>query len=201
MGTWRSAGATCARCRRVSPRPPEPSAVAVAAGSLARGTDPFSAATVSGASPGLLRCSTSVVISVKGAPTAPWGRIIRRRWIVVSWGGRVVAVRVGVIVGVREYGAKREGSEPEPDRGARADPTSAPAPASICRPRHRRQPDSGKDRRSDGQPPTSFPKEPANEHIPSLANSLQAGSEARDVRTSEELSKFHTARRSATPSG
>jgi hypothetical protein len=109
------------------------------------------------------RYSTSVIVMVIGAPTPPCGRIIRRRRI-VRRGGWVVAVgavrgiiRV-IVVGVREHGAKRKGSEPNPDGGTRADPTC------ICGPRHRRQPDGCNDRCGDGQPPTSLPKEPANGH-------------------------------------
>src|SRR6516165_931726 len=50
------------------------------------------------------RHSTSVIVMVIGAPTAPRGRIIRRRWV-VSWGRWVVpivAVRgvVRIIVGL-----------------------------------------------------------------------------------------------------
>src|SRR6516162_8285073 len=51
-----------------------------------------------------------------------------------------------------------ESSEPEPDGSARADPTPTPTPARICGPRHRRQPDNGKDRCRDGQSPTRLPK-------------------------------------------
>src|SRR6516165_11817498 len=43
-------------------------------------------------------------------------------------------------------------------------PAPTPTPTCICGPRHRRQPDSGKDR-GDGQPPASRPKEPASGHV------------------------------------
>ena len=49
--------------------------------------------------PKYARYLTSVIVLVIGAPTAPCGRIIRRRWI-VSWGGWVVAV-VAVRVVIR----------------------------------------------------------------------------------------------------
>src|SRR5215472_7774770 len=85
--------------------------------------------------------SAGVIIPVIGAPTAPRRRIIRRLRIVRGGGRVVVAVRVIVrlMVGVREHGTKREGSEPDADRGSGADPTR------ICRPRRRSQPDSSKD--------------------------------------------------------
>jgi hypothetical protein len=113
--------------------------------------------------------SASVIISIIGTPTAPRGRVIRRRRI-VRWGGWGVVAAVGavrvvirLIVGVREDGAEREGSEPDPNRGTRADPTC------ICGPRRRRQPDSGKDRCCDRHLATSFPKEPGKGHIPLLS--------------------------------
>ena len=115
--------------------------------------------------PGCCNYSTSVVGTVIGAPTAPRGRIIRRRRIIpsrriVCRGWRVVAVRIIIrvrVVGICEHGPKRKGSEAKPDGGTRADPT----PPRTCGLRHRRQPDSGKDRRGDGQPSTSFPKNPS----------------------------------------
>src|SRR6202007_1702752 len=102
-----------------------------------------------------------------GVPAAPCGRVIRRRRIVrrSGWVIAVVAIRViirVIVVGVREHGAKREGSEPNPDGGTRADPAPTPTSACIRGPRHRRQPDGGEDSRGDGQAPTSLPKEPAN---------------------------------------
>jgi len=104
------------------------------------------------------RYSTSVIVMVIGAPTPPCGRIIRRGWIVRRGGWVVAVVGVRVIVGVREHGAKRKGSEPNPDGGTRAHLTC------ICGPRHRREPHGCNDRCGDGQPPTSLPKGPANGH-------------------------------------
>ena len=78
--------------------------------------DPSGAALVSGASDPALRPSTSVMVSVIGAPTASRGRIIRRLWI-VSRGGWIVAVVavwvvIRIIVRVCEHGAEGESSEP-----------------------------------------------------------------------------------------
>src|SRR6516164_10522410 len=124
---------------------------------------------------------------VIGAPTAPRRRIVRCRRIVrVSWCRWVVAVVAVwvwvIVIGVREHGAQGESAEPDPDGGTRADPTSTPTTTCICRPRQCRQPDGGKDRRRDGQSPTSLPKEPVNGHIPLLswaqACKINSGSEA-----------------------
>ena len=110
------------------------------------------------------RYSTSVIVPVRGAPTAPRGRITRSRRI-VRWSGwvvAVVAVRVvirAIVVGVCKHGAQGESSEPDPNGSTRADPTSTPTPTCICGPRHCRQPDRSKDRCGDGQPPASLPKE------------------------------------------
>src|SRR5215472_14897726 len=74
--------------------------------------------------------STSVIVMVIGAPTAPCGRIVRRRRIVSRGGWIVAVVAVGIVirvivVRVRQHRAKSEGAEPEPDSGTRADPTAA----------------------------------------------------------------------------
>src|SRR5215469_17512724 len=118
--------------------------------------------------------STSVVVPVSGAPTAPCGRIIRR-WRIVRRGLRVVtvvAVRVVIrviVVGVCEHRAEGKSSEPEPDGGAGTDSTPTPTTTCTCGPRHCRQPDSDKDCRRDGQPPASLPKQPANDHYSLLS--------------------------------
>src|SRR5215469_16845509 len=98
-----------------------------------------------------------------GAPAASCGRGVRRRRI-VSRGGWIVAVvavwgiiRV-IVVRVRERRTEREGAEPDPDSRTGTDPTC------TCGSRRRHQPDSGKDRRGDGQPTTSLPKETTNSH-------------------------------------
>ena len=156
---------------------------------------PFSLATAQTSALVRARYSTSVIVMIIGAPTAPRGRIIRRRWI-VSRGGRVVDVRVVirvVVVGVCEHGTEGESSEPDPDGGTRADPTST----CICGPRHRRQPDSGNDRRGDGQRPTSLPKEPTNGRIPSLARRRRAGLVAVAKRRRRSDKAAHSAHRSS----
>src|SRR5215472_15118178 len=60
-----------------------------------------------------VRYSASVIVSVIGVPTAPCGWILRCRRTVCRGGGVVTvgAVRVVVrviVIGVRQYGAKRE---------------------------------------------------------------------------------------------
>src|SRR5215472_16080209 len=170
---WRSAGGTCAR--PASPGLAETAAApsgCCGSGITCEGISPSSGATAQAPAPVCNRHSTRVIVMVIGAPTAPCGRIIRR-WRIVRRGGRVVAgvaVRVVIrtIVGLREHGAEGECSKPEPNGGTGADPTATPTSTCICGLRHRRQPDSGNDRRGDGQPPTSLSKEPANGHIPSL---------------------------------
>src|SRR5215472_5961982 len=112
---------------------------------------------------------------VIGAPTAPRRRIIRGQRIVSRGRWIVAVVAVRVIVRVCEDGAEGKSSEPDADGGTRAYPAPTPTPTRICGPRHRRQPDSGKDRRGDGQSPASLHKEPASDHIPSLARRSRAG--------------------------
>src|SRR5262249_5120744 len=108
--------------------------------------------------------------------------IVRR---VVSRGGRIVGVGVVirvVVVGACEHGTEGESAEPDPDGGTRADPASTPTSTCICWPRHRRQPDSRKDRRGDGRAPTSLTKKSAKGHkrLPGLARACEvnSGSEA-----------------------
>jgi hypothetical protein len=106
---WKSAGATCTRPRAgvhpVSHGPPQQPVSRSRGGRIiCEGGSQSGAAPSQAPAPVGARHSTSVIVMVIGAPTAPRGRIIRRRWV-VSWGRWVVpivAVRgvVRIIVGL-----------------------------------------------------------------------------------------------------
>jgi len=71
------------------------------------------------------RFSTSVIISVRGTPTAPRGRIVRRRWM-VSWDRRVVAVGVVIRIIVGCDSTEPRAKAPNPI------PTAAPGLVPSC---------------------------------------------------------------------